>query len=135
MDQVQYRGTMYYHYHDNQPQTADVLATYRGSDKTLAMKIDGSGDNGVRTWYLGGFGNTVRRGSSNLSVPVSDNGKVSGTLWLDNTGGRDARLKPDGHFDGGFYGTQGEVLTGKASNEGGEKWEGVIGATAAQAKP
>lgn len=135
MARIRYTGSMYYAYNDDRnPLKAHVSATYDGANKTLAMRIDGSGNggSGVHTWHLGEHSNTAPKGSQNLSVKVGDGGQVGGILWLDTTGGANARLQNNGHFDGGFYGDHGEVLTGKAQNDRGEAWQGVIGATAAQ---
>lgn len=135
---VRYSGKMYFHYPKSAPlqtQTASVQAMYHGSDKTLSMELI-SDKHGANRWYL--FDQREAR-NPNTGVPrservkVDDDGRVTGHLLFDENGTRE-KLRPNGYFIGGFYGKNGSVLSGKAVNEYGEKWEGVLGATVSEPK-
>ncbi|WP_185711653.1 transferrin-binding protein-like solute binding protein [Conchiformibius steedae] len=136
---VRYNGTMHFRYTDSgnllENQTATVDATYHGSDKTLSMELI-SDRYAANRWYL--YDQIPRRNQNGKvrseRVPVGENGSVSGYLFYDENGTKENTVY-NGTFNGGFYGKNGSVLTGVAVNESGhgDKWEGVIGATAESA--
>lgn len=126
LGELNYRGSMLYTY-AAQPNTmleADVSATYFGKDKTMSMNITDRASRGE--WVL----HQERSNRSALRVPVDAGGKVSGYLFRSGeSGGRPAL---NGTFSGGFYGTDGSVLTGRAVNEGKDAWQGAVGAVVSQ---
>ncbi|MDO1510072.1 MULTISPECIES: hypothetical protein [unclassified Neisseria] len=126
MGDIKYSGKMLYQYNaDSRQQEADVSAIYHVGEKKMSMNIH---DNFGGLWTLREM-KTVR---SNDRVGVREDGSVGGYLFFHNNEGE--KPKFNGNFNGGFYGKDGSVLTGRASFEdkkGG--WEGVIGATAKKA--
>ena len=135
---VRYNGTMHFRYTDSgnllENQTATVNATYHGSDKTLSMELI-SDRYAANRWYLNDQIQKYQNGKVRSErVPVGENGSVSGYLFYDENGTKEKTVY-NGTFNGGFYGKNGSVLTGVAVNESGhgDKWEGVIGATAESA--
>lgn len=136
---IRYNGTMHFRYTDSgnllENQTATVDATYHGSDKTLSMELI-SDRHSANRWYLNDQIQKYQNGKVRSErVPVGENGSVSGYLFYDENGTKEKTVY-NGTFNGGFYGKNGSVLTGSAVNESGhgDKWEGVIGATAVPAQ-
>ncbi|MDO5357511.1 MAG: hypothetical protein Q4E77_08455 [Conchiformibius sp.] len=132
---IRYNGTMHFRYTDSgnllENHTATVDATYHGSDKTLSMELI-SDRHSANRWYLNDQIQKYQNGKARSErVPVGENGSVSGYLFYDENGTKE-KIVYNGTFNGGFYGKNGSVLTGSAVNESGhgDKWEGVIGATA-----
>lgn len=120
---INYRGHMYYNYasHPADFLQADVSATYHGRDKTMSMMMH---DQSGGMWTL----HQDRSPRSSERVAVDERGSVGGHLFFHAQSG--GRPTINGHFNGGFYGTNGSVLTGRAAHEGSNAWQGVVGATA-----
>lgn len=120
---IRYRGHMHYHYtsHPADFLQADVSATYHGRDKTMSMMMH---DQSGGMWTL----HQDRSARSSERITVEERGSVGGHLFFHAQNG--GRPMLNGHFSGGFYGTNGSVLTGRASHEGSNAWQGVVGATA-----
>lgn len=129
LDDIRYSGTMLYTYKQeiNQPLRAQVSAVYHGMDKKVSMELI-SEQKPSNRWYLYDGSNKYL---SKNKVDVESDGGFSGYLMFDENGTHERKqLKLEGHFNGGFYGTNGSVLTGKASGDRAkEPWEGVLGAT------
>lgn len=112
---MQYAGQMHYFYLTTPTEalTADVSGIYSNTNKTLSLQISADGKERGKHWEL-------------APTAVGWDGKVFGKLFNGKV--------PAGEFDGGLYGRNGEVLTGKTKfeneNNKEEEWKGVIGAKA-----
>lgn len=124
--QIDYTGKMLYRYNDTDAtlRTADVQASYFGKDKTLSMNIEAYEQGASKLWTL----HKEKIAKSSPRVEVDEQGKMSGYLFANET----EKKVFSGHFSGGLYGINGEVLTGSVQHEENNtmKMEGVIGATA-----
>lgn len=116
---ISYRGKFYYTYADRAVATleGDVAATYRAKDNRLFLELFGQNN---EHWDL-------KENANQRGVNVAENGSVFGQMYEGKT--RNAT------FDGGIYGKNGEVLSGKLIYEDhspteNNSWKGVLGAKA-----
>ncbi|MBF0803182.1 MULTISPECIES: hypothetical protein [unclassified Neisseria] len=125
LEEISYRGNMLYRYRAAPAEIleADVSARYYGKEKTMSLNIH---DRNGGLWTL----HRERAANSSNRVAVDERGAVAGHLFFSGSDG--GRREFNGTFNGGLYGRNGSVLTGHASHEGRNAWEGVVGAKAAQ---
>ncbi|WP_373700706.1 hypothetical protein [Neisseria dentiae] len=123
LGEISYRGNMLYRYHESPAEIleADVSARYYGKEKNMSLNIH---DHRGGLWTL----HEDRSTKSSSRVAVDERGSVAGHLFFAGQNGGKQEL--NGTFSGGLYGQNGSVLTGRASHEGQNSWEGVVGAKA-----
>lgn len=125
---LEYKGNMFYQYTEssNEKLEAIVSAKYNHIDKKLSMEIFGKGDD---YWRLGNFGSTKLPIGKVDGAFVGNDGTILNSKLYSKIEGDPSKLAPDANFSGGIFGKNGEVLVGSAI---GQKWQGVIGATATE---
>lgn len=120
---LKYSGKMFYNYAgvDDETLKADVQASYHGADKTMSMEVFGEGAEQGKAWVL----HSLQASKLKERVAVNEDGSVFGNLMNKDSVGKTTLAAK---FNGGFYGENGSVLSGKLEKSGGNL-QGVLGAT------